>query len=252
MMRRIRAVIVEDEWNNKVVLEQSLSKYMDDVEIVGFADNVKSGIDVINSTKPDLLFLDIEIDGGTSFDILDHFVEINFSIIFVTAYDHYAIKAIKYSAFDYLLKPLDITELENAVSRYRTNGFSQKGNLDHLKNNMKEVSGEYDSLIVASARGYTVLKADNIVYLFADGNYVTFVLDDGVKHLVAQTLSYYESILSKQNFCRVHKSHIVNLRFVKEVEGGRVGRVMLDNGSVLDVAARRKKYFINRLKEYRF
>lgn len=250
-MASIRAVIVEDEVNNRVVLEESLKRYIPDVEVVGYAENVNDGIKVIRDSKPELVFLDIEIDGGTSFGILNKFNQIDFTIIFITAYDHYAIKAIKYSAFDYLLKPLDVSELEDAVNRYRETKVDQGENLEHLKGNLKSENTKYSSIMISTGSGYLKLEESEIICLVANGNYVTFVLANSKKYLVSKSLAYYEEMISTEIFCRIHKSHIVNMNFVVEVESGRTGKLRLSTGELLDVAARRKSHFMKRFKEFK-
>jgi len=249
-MSKIRAAIIEDEINNRIVLEKSLTEYIQGVEVVCFADNVKEGIKVIKDCKPDLVFLDIEIDGGTCFDILDNFKEIDFTIIFTTAYDHYAITAIKYSAFDYLLKPLDLEELEQAVFRFKEIKVNQQVNLEHLKRGIGN-SKKFDSIIVSTSSEDSVIKFEDITYLAADGNYVTFHLESGKKHLATKSLSHYEAILPTDTFCRIHKSHIVNLNHVETIDSGRTGNVYLVNNIQLNFAARRKAMLKKKLHKYR-
>ena len=246
----MKAILIEDEKNSRELLRTAIDNFVDGIEIVGEAEDVVSGISSIHEYKPDLVFLDIELPDGTGFDILDGCAELDFSVIFVTAFDTYAIKAIRYSAIDYLTKPLDLEDLEQAVKRVISKKASQKENIRFLKDRILKPEEAEEKIIVPSHNGYEMIKLNDIIAIEAENNYVFFILEDGRKLLASQALSYYEDLLPEHSFFRIHKSHIINFKKVTSVEPGRMGKALLSNGKALDIAARRKAAFLTYLKKY--
>lgn len=246
----IRAVIIEDEQNSRELLRSAICTFTEGMQIIGEAADVVSGIATINDLNPDVIFLDIELPDGKGFDVLDKISISNYKVIFVTAYDDYAIKAIRYAAFDYLLKPLNFQNLKNAISRLATKPDITQVNFEVLQESLNGESKSNKKLMIPNHNGYTMIELEKIIAVVAEGSYVFFNLDDGSRHLAAHSLSYYEELLPDQKFYRIHKSHIVNFTKVKSVEPGRTGCVYLENGFTMEIAARRKSAFLAFLKNH--
>ena len=239
-----KAVIIEDEINNRELLQQLLSIYCKNISLVGLATDVKSGINLIKKQSPDIIFLDVEMPGGSGFDILDAFDKINFKVIFVSGYDQYAIKAIKYAALDYLLKPIDVSELISAVDKAIAASANYNKPIDFLKSSLKNKGEEITQIVLSNDKNYQVIKISDILYVEADGNYITFQLANEEKHISSQSLNHYEDLLPNSQFFRIHKSYIINIKSVVSIENGRGGHVHLTNKSKLPIAFRRKPAFL--------
>jgi len=240
----IRAIVIEDEIYSRKLLQKMLESYCDDIEVLGAAIDVPSGIELINQTNPDLIFLDVEIPGGTGFDVLNAFENPTFKTIFVTGYDHYAIKAIKYSAIDYLLKPINLIDLKNAIQRLRKSHLHQRENIRFLNEVIKSKTTSIEKIILSDTKKHIVIRLENIIFIKAEGTYVTFHLEGAIKHTTINPLSYYEELLPDNKFFRIHKSYLVNTQKIQKIETGRGGMVHLGEGFALPVAARRKSAFI--------
>ena len=191
----IEAVIIEDETNNRELLESLILQYCPKINILGNATSVESGIELIQSKKPNLVFMDFEIEGGNGFDILDAINFHTFKVIFVTGYSEYAIKAIKYSALDYLLKPIDIEELVAAVGRFNPKVNSYANNYEALKSNLVDSEEEQKKIVVLSGGEYKVIKISEIFFIKAIQSYVEIYLSKGRKtvsytHLTLPTTPY--------------------------------------------------------------
>lgn len=242
-----RVVIIEDEPNSQKLLQIMIKDYAPNLILEGVAPGVQTGIELINKTKPDVVFLDIEIQGGTSFDILDALPAPLPKIIFITGYDHYAIKAIRYSALDYLLKPINIEEFKGALARIGKNLEAQKEKVEFFKDQLGKSEEELDKIVLSGNGEYRVLPFSDILYLEAKGAYVIFYTRNGEQLFSPHNLSYYEQLLPVISFFRVHKSYIVNLKKVTGYERGRGGSAFLENDLSLPIAFRRKAVFIKLL-----
>jgi len=212
----IRAIVIDDEKPSQDVIVKLLKDYCDDVQVVAIANSVKSAFKAINTHKPDLLFLDIELGDGKGFDLLNMFGKIDFKIIFMTAYSEYAIKAFRVNAVDYLLKPIQYNELKSAVDKIKRINDDIKYS-ENISTSIKEFHErpELDStLVIPHIKGFEVLKINEIIMCKADG-YCTYFHLTG-KRIVFSTknLKLYETVLSKHRFVRVHHSYIVNLSYV--------------------------------------
>ena len=244
-MKKIKLVIIDDEPDNIEVLELLLAEN-EQVEITASANNVEAGIEIINRENPDLLLLDIEMPGQTGFDLLNEFDEPPFKVIFVTGYDHYAIKAIKYSALDYILKPIDKTELDAAIQR-AVSRKEEDQRIAHLKK--FEQTDFFDKIIIHSNSGFRSLSINEISSIESQpGNYALFFLNNGSKMLCSKPLKYYEGILPQHVFYRIHKSHIINLNYVAKFSATD-NLVQLKNGKSLEVAHRRKSKFYDMMNQ---
>ena len=242
----IKAAIIDDEIQSIDVLNRMLSALHCDIEVVAVAHNVKDGIALLNKHEIDLLFLDIEMPDGTGFDLLDALGDVPFDVIFITAFNQYAIKAFRYAALDYLMKPIMPTELEDALNRVRD--FSTKVKNDRIGVLLENHKGEdkFKKLAVSTAEGVFYFEIENLVRCQAEGSY-TFIFAIERKPLLAsKSIKEYESILP-ENFYRVHKSHLVNFKYVKKLESGDQPRLILKDESFVTVSRRRKQYVQDKL-----
>jgi two-component system, LytTR family, response regulator len=238
------AVIIDDEPKSVFTLKMFLEEHCPNVAIIGTAGNARDGRELINTVHPQLVFLDIEMPLGSGFDMLSAFPVIDFEIIFITAYNQYAINAFRFSAIDYLLKPLRISHLITAVEKAerRINEKTITGNYELLIRNMNEKNMEKQKLVFHD-RGtqYPVLVGD-ITYLLADGNY-THTHTVQRSFLSAKNLKEFEEMLPPTVFCRIHHSSLVNINFIDSLKKGRGGAVVMKDGKTLEIAVRRKEAF---------
>ncbi|MEO8149936.1 MAG: LytTR family DNA-binding domain-containing protein [Bacteroidia bacterium] len=239
-MSSVTAIIVDDEKFNREQLQIKLSKYYPDMIITAMCENGLEAAKAVDKFKPDLVFLDIEMPVMNGFDFLQQFKEPGFEVIFITAYDQYAIKAIKFSALDYLLKPLDTDELQVAVNRFldkRKRGIDNKSLIENFIRNLNtEKKSEY-RLALNTTEGTYFLKTEEIIRCEADSNYTKFFLNKRKNMITSKTLKEYEDMLGEHNFLRVHKSHLVNRKFIKSLSND--GFVILNDDSRVEVSRRR-------------
>jgi len=253
MTRLIKALIVEDEPSGAEALEHLLEKFCPEVELLGIAHTADEAQKKIDLLKPDLLFLDIEMPGRNGFDLLQSYKgALPFQFIITTAFDHYAMKAIRASAVDYLLKPVDAEELCEAVMRAQKR-LSKKQNesSDTLNLLLDSVGRGPDAplkrIAVHQHDGILFIDAAEIVHLDADSNYTHIHLNSGKKITSSRTLKEYEELLRMNNFMRVHNAHIANLSYVDKYVKGDGGMLVMRNGSQLDVARSRKNEVLKAL-----
>ena len=245
----LRSIIIDDEENGRETLLYSLKEVCPDVEVVGQADSAMTGMTLIKRHNPDLVFLDIEMPAGSGFDLLENIDNINFEIIFTTAYDQYAIKAFKFSAVDYLLKPIDLTDLKEAVRMVEEKKaiIDTTKRYELLKDNLDNKESAFHRLALPTSDGLDFFEVKDIIRCEANGNYTMFYLNDGGKILVGKTLKEYAELLEEHNFFRTHKTHLINLDYVKKYVKGIGGYVILHDGTNVEVAKRRKEAFLERL-----
>src|SRR5690349_21050842 len=215
-VKKIRSIIVDDDESNLENLKILLTTYCASIEIIAVASTVPQAISEITSQKPDLLFLDVEIKNSTGFDLLEQLENRNFHVIFVTAFDQYAIKALRFSAVDYLLKPICIEDLQQAVDRVREKMIQSHPfkELENLMNNMKK-GVQTPRIAIPMSSSFEFIPVSDIVRCVGESSYTTFYLKGGNKMIVSKTLKEYEDLLNEHDFLRVHKSHLVNLNHVK-------------------------------------
>ncbi|MBC7920378.1 MAG: response regulator transcription factor [Ferruginibacter sp.] len=244
----MNAVIIEDELHSREFLKNVLAELFPDLPIVGVAESVPAGVALIERTRPDLVFLDIEMQSGTGFDLLQQLPQRNFDVIFTTAYDHYALRAIKFSAVDYLLKPIDLDELRVAVLKVRDQRGRQTGAaLEMLLANLRQPESEPQTITLATSDGLEFVPLSQVVRLEAAGAYTTFFLRDGKKIMVSKNLKEYEQLLPEKHFFRVHNSHIVNLNEVKRLLRTDGGCAVLNDGSQVLISPKKKDEFVRLL-----
>ncbi len=246
----IKAVIIEDEKKSSDAMVLQLQKHCPEVTLLGVAANVKEGIETVRSLKPELIFLDVMMPDGSGFDVLEKLCDLKFDIIFTTASEKFAVKAIKYSALDYLLKPIDAEELIAAVKkvRDRKSNLPTEQNLASLLENIKKSDEQYSKITLPTGNAYEVVNVKDIVRCEAHDNYTYVFLAGSKKFLVSGTLKHYEELLPEKDFVRVHHSHLINMahmnRFLKE-DGGYA---VMSDGSKVEISRRKKEEFLKRIR----
>ncbi len=244
----MRAVIIDDEKRARNYLRGILEDQFKQIVIVGEADGVDKGCILIENESPELLFLDVQMQDGTGFDLLGKIDRSKYHVIFVSAYDRFAITAIKFSAIDYLLKPVESSDLESALEKIKESSSTDEvqKKLDLLLNNINKI----DKIALPSLNGIEFVKLENIIRCESDNNYTTFYLISKEKILVSKTLKEYEDMLENKGFFRTHKSHIVNLAYLKKYVKGEGGTAIMEDGSEITVSRRRKEEFMEVLSNF--
>lgn len=241
----LNAIIIDDELNGRIALKQKLQDYCPDVVVVGEAENGRDGIDMILKYSPQLVFLDIEMPEMNGFEMLIKIPEKKFHIIFTTAYDQYAIKAIKYAAFDYLLKPIDIDELKVTIARlsFQPPPDASIKKLETLEQNLL-TKPFLNKIAVPTHEGLLFFDISTIMRLEAQSNYTELYFIDRPKLIASRTLKDFEEIMPDDIFFRIHNSHIINLHFIKRYIRGDGGHVEMKNGDYVIVSRRKKEEFL--------
>ncbi len=240
----MKAILVDDEKDSRDILSRYIEKYCPDIELLDQCEDIKSGIRAIKQYSPDIVFLDIEMPHGTGFDLLDQIGEVNFETVFVTAYDNYAIQALNQSAAYYLLKPIDIEELELAVAKIKkeraSNNYIQHARI--LLDNIKSKGNA--KIMLPTLEGFEIVKLSDIIHCQAEDNFTKFFLVDRKELLICRTLKYFEETLADSHFIRIHRSHLINLDYVIRYTKGKGGYVTMENQTELEVAPKKKAEFL--------
>jgi len=238
----IRALLIDDEPKNNRILKLMLEEFCPQVKVEGQAENAEEGITMVRELAPDLVFLDIEMPFGSGFDLLDRLKPVTFEIIFITAFNNYSLKAIKYSALDYLLKPVSIDELIAAVTKAREKIKTQQVNtrIENLLHNLKKPAASLQKMALPSKEGYVFIALSEIIRCESKNGYAVFHIRGMDKIVSSKNIKEYETLLQDEMFFRIHNSHIINLNYIKKYHRGRGGFVEMEDGSMLEVATRRK------------
>jgi two-component system LytT family response regulator len=248
MEKNITAIIIDDEQSARKILRNILESFCPHVKILGEANSIANGKDLIHEFNPQVIFLDVEMPGGTGFDLIKEAGPLQSEIIFTTAHNHYAINAIRSFALDYLLKPINPEELVEAVSKIKSRDANMTSQLIQLLSQQLTSKKEYaDQLAIPSANGLEIIKVEDVMYCEGDGNYTTFYLTPDQKHISSKTLKEYERILPAQQFVRAHQKYLVNVKFVKRYLKGRGGTLVMTNGKSIDVAHSKRAQVIEAL-----
>lgn len=247
----INAVIIEDEKKSMEVLQALVSANCPDVKIIGTADSVASGVELVQKAKPELIFLDIEMADGSGFDLLERVGNANYDVIFTTASDAHALKAIKFSAIDYLLKPIDGDELKVACDKLKDKKPNDASleNLRFLLQNFKKPSEQYSKITLPTGNAYEIVNVKDIIRCEADGSYTTFFLENKKKLLVSASLKHYEDLLPEEDFIRVHHHHLINMNHVVRYLKTDGGYAVMSDGTQIEISRRKKEAFIARLNK---
>lgn len=247
----LKSIIIDDEPNAREKLQLILERYCKDVQVLALARDAQEGLEAIHQHQPDLVFLDIEMPVLTGFDMLKQLPEINFEIIFTTAHDHYAIKAIKFSALDYLLKPIDLEQLQSAIKKAaeRRKDKLSISQYQTLKENLDKQQHQMDQLAIPAQTGMLFVKVQDIIYCEADSNYTKIFLANKQKIVSSRTLKEYEELLEDSGFIRTHHSYLVNKALVQQYIKGEGGQLLMKDGTALDVSRRKKEWVLEKLKK---
>jgi len=239
-----RIAIIDDEAHARQSIRTMLSTLCPDVEVVGEATGVASGVQLIRQSNPQAVLLDISMEDGTGFDLLDHFPRLDFKVIFTTAFDHFALKAFRYHAADYLLKPIVPKELMAAIDRLQNEApESHAEKIRHLL--VENRHQHFTKIVLSTQEGLVFLPLDQILRLESEGSYTTFHMLNKERHVVARPMKEFEEMLPDDSFFRIHQSHIVQRGFVRKVLKEDGGFVAMEGGGKLPLANRRKQEFLD-------
>jgi two-component system, LytTR family, response regulator len=246
----MKALIIEDEQKSREMLADILKNKFPNITILGLAKNVAEGVELIKTLKPNLLFLDISMPDGTGFDVLEKVQGEKFDIIFTTATDKHALKAIKYSACDYLLKPIDIDDLKIAIDKIIEKKSSSMPNMDNLQfliQNLKRVDDNYNKITLPTGNAYEIIPIKDIIRCEADGSYTNFYIVGGKKLMVSASLKHYEDLLPENDFIRIHHHHLINMNHVVRFLKTDGGYAIMSDNTQLEISRRKKEAFIAKL-----
>jgi len=246
----IRSIIIDDEPHGRHSLKNALVKYCPAVEVIAVCEDAEQGIETIKQMQPDLVFLDIQMPTMSGFDLLQQLDPISFEVIFVTSFDQFAVKAFKFSALDYLLKPVNPEELIQAVAKVENDSaVSIKNRFGSLLNNLHFKSGKIEKLAVPTSEGIDFFDTNDIIFCKAEGNYTIMFLTGNRKEVVPRTLKDFDNLLHTSGFCRVHNATLVNLTHVQKYIKGDGGYVILADGHHVDISRRKKEEFLSMLNK---
>lgn len=244
-----KAIIIDDIEQARKTLKKDLATYCPRVQVMAEASGVVEGAKLLKKLNPDVVFLDIQMQDGTGFDLLELMDEIKFKIIFTTASDAHAIQAFRLSAIDYLLKPIDPDELQAAVEKLSTNDVTGKENIDLLLSSLKDKNRKHSRLALHTQDKIHVVNISDIVRCEANVNYTEFFFLGGKKLLVTKTLKDFDELLSGNGFFRVHQSHLINTHYIKEFVKGDGGYLIMNDGSNVPVSSRKRAEVIKMIEE---
>lgn len=238
----IKAIIIDDEKNSREVIAEILKECFDEIKIVAQTGDVKSSIKEIKNHKPNLLFLDIDLPDGTGFDILKNVEYSNIKVIFITAHQEYAIEAIKFSAFDYILKPFNSGELIKTVQRVLDEQTAKNNTLrfEAILSNFGNSLPELKKIVLKTSDRIYLVNVKDIIRCEAENNYTNFHLSNGNKIMVSKTIKTYETLLAEHEFLRVHQSHLVNLNYIQHFDKPDGGLLVLSDNSTIPVSHQKK------------
>lgn len=249
-MKNVTCVIADDELFSRENIKMMLEEVGAAITILGEAKNGREAIQLINEQQPELVFLDVEMPLGDGFDVLQQVNNRNFELIFVTAYEHFALKAIKESAVDYIVKPIDKTEFSKAFGR-AIKAIQKKvthTNYEYLLENVKTgVPSPVSKVALLVGSVYELVPVELIIRCKSDSNYTEFYLTDKRKLVVSKGLKFYDELLSESGFVRVHQSHLINLHFIQQVEKGKHPQLILTDGTCVEVSLARKAALFTQL-----
>ncbi len=240
----MRVIIVDDEITSSQVLEKLIQHYLPALQVIAICNKPNDAIDKISALRPDLVFMDIELPGMTGFDILERINPIHFNIIFTTAHSQYGIKAIQFSAIDYLLKPINIEDLKSAVSRASVL-LSDNQSLERIRILLENIqllntNDPFNRIALPTTEGLKFVYTNDIIRCMSSNNYTYIFLTNGEKILISKTLKDVENVFSAHTFCRVHNSHLVNTNYIKKFIKSDTNMIVMTDGAEVEVSRRKK------------
>jgi len=238
-MKKLTAILVDDLPIALQLLKEDITNHHPEIEIIGTAKSVVEASKILQKKQPDILFLDIMLGDGTGFDILEIIPNLKSKIIFVTASDEFAIKAFKFAAIDYILKPYSTEDLANAIEKATNQIAPETAQLEVLKQNLTS-NNNPKKISLATSEKIMVVSLDEIIRCESDNNYTTFYLENNSKILVSKTLKYYADLLTEFNFLRVHQSHLINIKYIKEFIKSDGGYLVLNDKKTIPVSVRKR------------
>ena len=248
---RITSLIIDDEANSQENILILLNKYCPQVSVVGIGSNIETAEKLILEHNPQLVFLDIQLGGTTAFTLLEKLKSINFEIIFITAYNDFAVRAFNFAALDYLLKPVDISKLikavDNAVAKIGTSSIYDS--MEVMMQQLKHFNRTQQKIGLATSAGYEMVYINEIMYCMASGSYTDFYFQSGEKLTVSKNLKYYENLLQDYDFLRSHNTALVNLFYIKRIDRTDGGSLLMENGTLLPVSKTKRKELEDRIKD---
>ncbi len=243
----LKTIIIDDEAIGRDMLRSFVSEYCPQLDLVGEATDVAEGVELIRAIRPELVLLDIQLTDGTGFDLLDQFKPPFFQVIFTTAYDEFALRAFRYHAIDYLLKPIDPDELVEAAEKAAKNKTSEQF-VKQLSSLMETANlRRFEKITLPSTNGLIILNADEIIRLEAKVNYCNIHTSREEKVLITRTLKWFEETLPEKDFFRAHQSHMINMHFVRRFLRDDGGLILMQDGARIPLARRRKDDFLDRI-----
>jgi len=244
-MVSLKAILIDDELPSLQNLEQKIIEFCPDLNIIATVQKPEKGIQLIEQLHPDIVFLDIEMPRMNGFKMLEEIEEKDFEIIFTTAYNQYAIEALRISAFDYLVKPVAVKDLQNTVDRLlKIKSKQTPEKLDVLRQHLSDSRSQNDKITISTSEGVEFFEISQIIRVESSSNYSKIYFKDGKSILVTKLLKDFEEILTPYRFYRIHNSHLINLSYIKKYIRGDGGQVLLQNDEIIDVARRKKEEFL--------
>lgn len=244
----ITAIIIDDEQKARDFLQKLILRYFEKrIVVLEKCDSIKEGIIAIRRYNPDIIFLDIQMPTENGFELFKKFETINFEVVFTTAHKNYAIDAIRHSAFDYLLKPINHIDLLSTIKRFesKNENLKRQERISMLLENLSSQDNNFNKIALPTQNGYELQKMSNIIYCQSDSNYCKIKCLDGKEFLLSKTLKYIEELINNPLFFRVHKSYLVNLNYVTKFDKAGEFHVTLVNGEKIPVSVRKKEDFLN-------
>ena len=249
MMKTYKTLVLDDDRQITLLLENLINKQIPELEFAGVANSVASSVELIQKTKPDLVFMDIGFPDGDGFSIIDQCKYTDYEVIFITSHDQFAMKAFEYSALHYLKKPIIPQEVFEAVDRFKSIKEEDEASTN-LRKIKESLIHDEPKLIIPSSEGLHIIKINDIIRCEASDVYTYFYLVSGKKLIASKSLNNYEKLLSDINFVRIHSKHLINLRYIVQYMKGKGGSVLMEQGDEVEVSIRKKMDFMNKLKDY--
>ena len=248
------AILIDDDANLRAGMRQMLSRYAPDIFIIGEADSVETGVEAVHRLQPQVLFLDIQLTDGTGFDVLEKLAElrgkITSQVVFITAHEQYAIKAFRFSALDFLLKPVDPDELQKVIEKIKTvlDKSDNYAHIDLLLENIRKKVDNFKRIALSTSEGIHLFEISDIIRCESEDNYTKFYIKNNKPILISKTLKEYEDLLTEHGFERIHQSHLINLAYLKSYIKKDGGYVVMADNSNLPISQRKKERLQELLK----